>query len=339
MATLGIHHVTAIAGDAQRNLHFYAGVLGLRFVKRTVNFDDPGTYHFYFGDATGSPGSILTFFPWPGAHAGRAGVGQAAVTALAIPPTSLGWWLERLVAHGVRHDMPARRCGGEQALAFRDPDGLLLELVAHPGALAREGWGGGPVPAEHAIRGVHGVTLWEDGLEETSALLTGQLGFRALTSEGNLFRFAAGDAVPGAFVDVRCAPDFWQGTTGVGAVHHVAFRVGDDAAQLALRDALAGHGLNVTPPLDRQYFRSVYFREPGGVLFELATDAPGFLIDEPFEALGAALKLPPQYERMRGDLERVLSPIDVGAALRAASASAHASAHESAFHSLPGDSV
>src|SRR5215207_10103377 len=325
-----IHHVTAIAGDPQRNLHFYAGVLGLRFVKRTVNFDDPGTYHFYFGDATGSPGSILTFFAWPGANAGRTGTGQVAVTSLAIPPASLGWWLERLVTHGVRHEMPVRRFGAEQALAFRDPDGLLLELVAHPGALAREGWGGGPVPAEHAVRGVHGVTLWEEGLEDTAAVLTGPLGFRELTSEENVFRFAAGEAQPGAFVDVRCAPDFWRGSLGVGAVHHVAFRVRDDAEQLALRADVAGRGLNVTPQLDREYFRSIYFREPGGVLFELATDAPGFLVDEPFEALGSTLRLPPQYEQMRGDLERTLPPIDVEAAMR----TAPTTAQDSAFHGL-----
>ena len=324
--THGIHHVTAIAGDPQRNLHFYAGVLGLRFVKRTVNFDDPTTYHFYFGDATGAPGSILTFFPWPDGQPGRVGTGQVADVALAIPPASLGWWLARLVAHGVRHEIPTRRFGGEQVLALRDPDGLRLELVAHAGAAAREGWGGGAVPSEHAVRGIHGVTLWEDGLEDTAALLTGQLGFREVASDGATFRYAAGDAAPGAFVDVRVAPDFWSGATGVGTVHHVAFRMTDDAEQAAVRQQLAGQGLNVTPPLDRQYFRSVYFREPGGVLFELATDAPGFLVDEPFELLGTTLRLPPQHERMRGDLERVLPPLDVEAAVRGAPTAAHESA-------------
>jgi glyoxalase family protein len=291
----GIHHVTAIAGDPQRNLDFYTGVLGLRLVKLTVNFDDPGTYHFYFGDREGHPGTIMTFFPWPGAPRGRHGSGQLTVTSFSIPQDSLDSWLARLREHGIEAG-PAFGRFDDDVLPFADPDGLKLELIAHG-----EASGG-----DHSIRGFHSVTLSEDGYERTAQLLTGVMGFRHFGSEGNRHRFAAAGEGPASLVDIECVPDARPGRVAVGTVHHVAFRAPNSAQQLAWRDKVAGFGLNVTPVLDRQYFRSIYFREPGGVLFEIATDPPGFAIDEPDGKLGASLKLPPQYERARRQLEEQL---------------------------------
>jgi predicted esterase/catechol 2,3-dioxygenase-like lactoylglutathione lyase family enzyme len=314
VSVLGIHHVTAIASDPQRTLDFYTGVLGLRLVKRTVNFDDPQTYHFYFGDETGTPGSILTFFPWPGAQRGQQGTGQVAVIALAILPAALGFWVDRLVRHGVAFEGPVRRgpAGGEaeQVLAFRDRDGLLLELVAHAGAEARPAWGGasGITPAQ-ALRGFHAVTLWEERGDDTGRTLVDALGFRPVREHETTRRYAAGDGGPGTLVDVRTVGGFFRGADGAGAVHHVAWRVTDDAAQLEARERVVAAGLEPTPVIDRQYFHSVYFREPGGALFELATDQPGFAIDEPVETLGERLMLPPQYEPYRAQLEAVLPPI------------------------------
>ena len=305
---LGIHHVTAIAGDPQRNVDFYVGTLGLRLVKRTVNFDDPNTYHFYYGDETGSAGSILTFFPWPGARAGRAGAGQPAVTSLAIAPASIGYWLERLVQQGVAFEGPGSRFD-ERVLSFKDPDGLLVELVAHAGSAARPAWGGGTVPAEMAIRGVHGVTLWVDGAAATTRVLTETLGFRPVAADGSVQRFEAGAGGPGHYVDVRDVGGFLRGVGGAGTVHHVAFRAGTDEAEERLRLRVTEAGLQITPMIDRQYFHSMYFREPGGVLFELATDAPGFAVDEPVESLGESLKLPPRYEARRAQIEAGLLPI------------------------------
>jgi glyoxalase family protein len=312
---LGIHHVTAIAGDPQRNLDFYAGILGLRLVKRAVNFDDPGTYHFYYGDETGTPGSILTFFPWPAGRAGRVGAGQVAVTSFAIVPSATGYWLERLVQHGIAFEGPIGRFD-ERVVTFRDRDGLMVELVAHADAQSRAGWGGGAVPADVAIRGVHTVTLWEQDAGETTRLLAETLGFREVGTDGSVTRFAAGDGASGTFVDVRATPGFPRGLGGVGTVHHVAWRMESDAEEERMREQVERVGLRITPMIDRQYFHSMYFREAGGVLFELATDAPGFTIDEPVEALGEALKLPPQYEGRRAQIEARLPAVHLpGAAL------------------------
>jgi catechol 2,3-dioxygenase-like lactoylglutathione lyase family enzyme len=305
---VGIHHITAIAGDPQRNLDFYAGTLGLRLVKLTVNFDDPASYHFYYGDETGRPGSILTFFPWPGGRRGRQGTGQAATVALAIPPASLGYWIERLLAQGIKYEGPARRFD-EQVLAFSDPDGLLLELVAAPRAAGTEPWSDGPLPAEHAIRGLHGTTIWEDGETGSAEFLTRTMGFEPAGEDGNLLRFQSAGTGVGTVVNLRRAPGFWRGTGGVGTVHHVAFRAPSDAAQLHKRAEIEAQGLGITPVIDRQYFHSVYFREPGGVLFEVATDSPGFAIDEPVAELGTHLKLPPVYEVNRQEIERALPPV------------------------------
>ena len=306
---LGIHHVTAIAGDPQANVDFYVEVLGLRLVKRTVNFDDPGTYHLYYGDELGRPGTILTFFPWPGAPRGRRGAGQLTVTSFSVPAGSIEYWLDRLTSHDIEIEAKAERFGAE-TLAFLDPDGLLLELIAEERD-AREPWNDGPVPAGRAIRGFHGVTLTESGYEATAELLTRTMGFRAVGEERDRFRFAAGEGAPGTIVDVVCAPDAPPGLVAAGTVHHVAWRVAGEDEQREWRGRLVGRGLNVTPVLDRQYFRSIYYREPGGVLFEIATDPPGFTADEPPEALGTGLKLPPWLEPHRNRIEGVLPHLRV----------------------------
>jgi glyoxalase family protein len=309
--TTGIHHVTAIAGDPQRNVDFYVGLLGLRILKKTVNFDDPGTYHLYYGDGAGTPGSIMTFFPWAGAPKGRIGAGQLTVTSFSIPAASLGYWTERLVEGGVRFERPEDRFG-ETVLRFPDPDGLRLELVA-AAEDQRERWADGPVPAEVAVRGFHHVTLAVADPSRTADLMTGTLGFRRTGEAEGRTRYEAGEGGPGNTVDLADATGFPRGTMGVGTVHHVAFRVPDEETQLELREKVAALGYNVTPVLDRNYFRSIYFREPGGVLVEIATDPPGFAVDEEPEHLGEALKLPPWLEPQRDRLEEVLPPLRIPA--------------------------
>ena len=306
--TTGIHHVTAISGEPQRNVDFYAGVLGLRLVKRTVNFDDPETYHLYYGNGEGSPGTIMTFFPWAHAPGGRIGAGQLVVTSFSIPISSLGYWAERLVEEGVRFDRPRNRFG-DTILTFEDPDRLRIELVASEDA--RGGWAGGTVPAEHSIRGFHHIALAVESIESTVGLMTGVLGFGQVGEAEGRVRLSAGNGGPGNTVDVIGATGFPRGSMGVGTVHHVAFRVPDEETQLALREEVSRLGYNVTPVLDRNYFRSIYFREPGGVLFEIATDPPGFGADEEPERLGEQLRLPPWLEPQREQLEEVLPPLRV----------------------------
>ncbi len=283
MTIPGIHHITAIAGDPQRNLYFYTGTLGLRLVKLTVNFDDNGSYHFYFGDAEGRPGSILTFFPWPGAYPGRQGTGQATVISFAVP--SLEGWAERVP------DAVAGRRFDRKVLAFADPDGMRLELV-------ETGVGSGT-----EITGFQGVTLSEAGYEATARLLTDTFGYTASGEDGNRFQFSA---PAGDVVELLCQPDGRRGSMGVGTVHHVAFRAETDEIHRAWQSKIKALGFNVTPVLDRQYFHSIYFREPGGVLFEIATDPPGFATDESLAELGTALKLPPWLEPAREDIEERL---------------------------------
>jgi glyoxalase family protein len=305
---VGIHHITAIAGDPQRNVDFYAGLLGMRLVKLTVNFDDPGSYHLYYGDELGHPGSILTFFPWPGGSPGRQGTGQIGTVSLAVPPAALGFWIERLLAHGIKYEGPLRSFE-EQRLSFRDPDGMLVDIVASPRVVNDPPWAEGPVPAEHAIRGLHGATIWEDGDRGSADFLIKTLGFQPSGEEGNILRFQSGDLGVGSVVDLRRATGFWRGAGGVGTVHHMAFRTESDQSQLTKRAEIESAGVNITPVIDRQYFHSVYFREPGGVLFEIATDPPGFTIDESPAELGTHLKLPPFYEASRAEIERVLPPL------------------------------
>jgi glyoxalase family protein len=302
----GIHHVTAIASDPQRNVDFYAGLLGLRLVKRTVNFDDSGSYHLYYGDALGRPGTLITFFPWPGAPRGRRGTGQVGVISFAVPASSLGFWVDRLAAAGVEADARARRLD-EEAVGFLDPDGIALELVPAELPDAAEPWNEGRVPAEHAIRGLHSVGLWVEGSERTAGVLR-TLGMEPEGEEGNRLRFRS-PAMLGGVADILCMPERGRGQTLAGTVHHVAWRAADDGDQLLWQSRVASEGLNVTPVLDRVYFHSIYFREPGGVLFEIATDPPGFTIDEPPDSLGRELRLPPWLEPHRARIEEVLPPL------------------------------
>ncbi|MDL5159839.1 ring-cleaving dioxygenase [Actinomycetospora termitidis] len=309
IAPHGLHHVTAIASDPQRNVDFYTRVLGLRLVKTTVNFDAPGNYHLYYGDDAGRPSTLLTFFPWPDAERGRQGTGLTTATAFSVPPESLGWWQDHLARHDVDlvagpHD---RETAGhdEEVLTLRDPDGLVLDLVAAPGD-ARSGWDGvADVPTEHAVRGLHSVTLTERELEATATMLTGLLGMNA-EGGGDRARFDMGPDRPGTVVDVATSANGDSGLQAGGTVHHIAFRTPDRATQERWRDELVEAGLEVTPILDRQYFTSIYFREPGGVLFEIATDQPGFDVDEPLLELGRHLKLPPWLEPDREQIERSL---------------------------------
>jgi catechol 2,3-dioxygenase-like lactoylglutathione lyase family enzyme len=305
---LGIHHLTAIAGEPQRNVDFYTGVLGLRLVKLTVNFDDPGTYHLYFGDELGRPGTILTFFPWPGAPRGRRGTGQATTVSFSVPEAALGYWTERLKAHSVSFDAPRARFD-EEVLAFLDPDGLPLELVAHEGTQNGTPCEDGPVPSEYALRRFFGVTLSEASAGPTASFLTETLGFRPVGESDARARYAVGADGAGSYVDVFPLPSDTRGQVAVGTVHHVAWRTPTNEEQAAWRERLAAQGRQVTPVVDRQYFRSIYFREPGGVLFEIATDPPGFTVDENPEQLGARLLLPPWLESERPRIEGILPPL------------------------------
>ncbi|MFT8243414.1 ring-cleaving dioxygenase [Roseomonas sp. BN140053] len=303
MTRNGIHHVTAIAGSARRNLDFYARTLGLRLVKRTVNFDDPGSYHLYYGDAAGQPGTILTFFPWEHAAPGRAGAGELQETVFRIPEGSVGFWTHRLIEQGIERSQRF----GETVLSFRDPDGMRLALAAVPGIEAEPAWAAGDIPAEHAIRGFHSVSLMLEDIAATGAVLSDVFGFAAAASEGGVTRFRAEGTAIGGIVDLRGVGGFLPARLGRGSVHHLAFRAADDAVQAEMvRKLAANHGLRTTEQKDRNYFRSVYFREPGHVLFEIATDDPGFAVDEPDASLGEALKLPDFLEPQRAAIESVL---------------------------------
>lgn len=311
----GIHHVTAICGDPQRNAEFYVGLLGLRLVKRTVNFDDPGTYHLYYGDGLGTPGTIMTFFAWilpPAVTANaRAGAGQIIAVPFRIPQESLEFWVDRLAAAGVDFEGPEERFG-ESVISLHDPDGMPLELIARGGGNPPAPWEEGPVPVEHAIRGFAGATLCLDGYERTAALLTETMGMRSVGQERSRFRFQVGEGEDAAMIDLHCQPEGERGRMGIGGVHHIAWRAKTAETQRQWRGVLAEVGLDITPVLDRGYFESIYFREPGGVLFEIATDEPGFTVDESAEELGLRLKLPawlePRRERLLARLPELRVP-------------------------------
>ncbi len=303
----GLHHVTAIASDPQRNIDFYAGLLGLRLVKKTVNFDDPSAYHLYYGDETGSPGSILTFFYWPGgAGRGRVGAGQVTRLSFSVPAASLNFWENRLQRHGVAAARVRRL--GEEVLTFQDPDGIPVELVEVPTDV-RTGWMGGVIAGDRALRGLHTTEITLRDSSATEKLLVDVMGFRRLAREGDRTRYEVGAGGSGAYLDVIIAGGASRGLGGVGTVHHIAFRVADDAGERALQTQLAAAGHVVSPVRDRSYFRSIYYREPGGVLFEIATDIPGFAHDEPVATLGTALRLPAEFERFRADIEASLPPL------------------------------
>jgi len=312
MATMikGIHHITAIAGDAKRNFDFYTKVLGLRFVKRTVNFDDPQTYHFYFGDRQGTPGTILTFFPWGSAvRQGRRGASMATEIGYAVPQGSLDFWLERFRAHNIIYNNPAEKFG-EKYLTFLDPDGLKLELIETNQPDLRKGYATEEVKEEVATKGFYNATLTLNDIKPTAGILTDVFGYTLIDKQVNRYRYATAASEAANIIDLVELPAEQRGIVAGGTVHHVAFRVKDDEAQMEMREKILAKGLNVTPQIDRNYFHSLYFREPGGVLFEIATDNPGFMVDEPLEALGAHLKLPAQFEPHREAIEKHLVKLD-----------------------------
>jgi glyoxalase family protein len=298
----GIHHVTAIAGPAQENLDFYAGILGMRLVKKSVNQDDPSTYHLFYADGEGHAGSDLTFFPWAHMPRGRDGTGLTNEVSLAVPAGSLGYWTERLRQHGVKMDAQVTRFG-ERALPFTDVHGLELALVETSDAREFTPWSGSPVPVEHQIRGLHTVRISERALAPTEQMLVNGMHFSLLGEEDGWKRYALGQGGSGRVLDVQELPGVARGAWGTGRVHHVAWRVADDAAELAARKQLHSIGTQTTEVIDRFWFKSVYFSEPGGALFEIATDGPGFEIDEAADALGTQLILPPWLEPQRAEIE------------------------------------
>lgn len=310
---LGIHHVTAITGDAQKNVDFYVGLLGQRLVKVTINFDDPSSYHLYYGDDLGRPGTAMTFFAWPGApqlsRERRRGTRLVTATTYAAPIGSLSYWRERLQDAGVTTETVERF--GKTVLAFEDPDGLAIEIVEQEGIEARPFWQGARIESEYALRGFHSVTLTHSDVAQTQNFLTGAMGWQAIETEDDRTRFQIGDGTQhGAWVDVLHS---WamRGGMGPGFVHHVAWRVANDEAQKEWHEEIAKLGANISPVMERFYFRSIYFREPGGVLFEIATDKPGFAADEASENLGTQLQLPPWLEASREQIKQLLPRIEL----------------------------
>lgn len=301
---LGLHHVTAISNNAKKNHHFYTDVLGLRMVKKTVNFDDPSTYHFYFGDEQGSPGSIITFFPWEGIGKGINGAGMATHTGYSVPEGSFGFWKERLDKQGI--SSIESEVFGEKTLSFNDPDGMQLQLIVPNKDDLREPWTTNDISKDVAIRGFHNVTLTLRSIDATSKVLTDILGYSMVKKEGNRYRFETDTIDTANIIDVIEDSSAANGRNAAGTNHHIAFRVKDDNVLMEVRERVVSAGLNITPKIDRDYFFSLYFREPGGVLFEIATDNPGFTVDEPLLELGTSLKLPTQYENMRSKIEAVL---------------------------------
>lgn len=302
---LGIHHITAIAGNAQRNYDFYTKMFGLRMVKKTVNFDDPGTYHFYYGNENGTPGTILTFFPWEGVAKGTTGTGMATEIGYSVPENSLDFWIDRFKKFNVPFSEKEERFG-ETLLPFTDPDGLNIALIVSKIGDGRKPWQTSEITDAVATKGFYNATLTLQKIDETAKVLTDIFGYKLLTQEGNRYRFIT-DAIPNASViDILEMPEGKPGRNAGGTNHHIAFRVKNEEIQMAFREKLVRDYLQVTPKIDRDYFYSIYFREPGGVLFEIATENPGFTVDEPLAELGTHLKLPKQYEPSRGEIEKVL---------------------------------
>lgn len=305
----GIHHVTCITGDVQKNVDFYVGVLGLRFVKKSINQDLPDTYHLYFADYLGSPGTAMTFFGWPTWPSRRAGSGQVMTVAFTVPESSLDFWSGRLRKLGLEHERVTRF--GSSVVGLHDPDGIEIELVGAASELKVTRWRDSPVPPEHAIHGFHSVALVIAESAATADLLTQTMGFREVGREGARTRYETGPGGPDSILDVIESPEGPVGEESIGTVHHVAWRAPTDADQEQWRESLLAAGRNVTPVIDRWYFKSIYYREPGGVLFEIATDGPGFTVDEKPEKLGSALSLPPWFQVRREELDRTLTPFVV----------------------------
>jgi glyoxalase family protein len=310
MKLRGVHHITAIAGDPQANVDFYTQVLGLRFAKRTVNFDDPSTYHLYYGDHTGRPGTAITFFAWPGARRGARGTGQVVACSFAVPKNSLEYWKARFEErHVFSETIPARF--NDNALRFTDPDGLMLELIESAQLDDVDLKYTSDLPTKSAIHGFHAPTLEVQRSKKTEGVLA-LLGFELIGEDASRKRFSVSSKFPSACVDLVERADGQFGVNSAGTVHHIAFRCADELEQVHWREQIAARGLYVTPVIDRFYFHSIYFREPDGILFELATEGPGFTVDEPVQHLGETLKLPPQHEQHRAEIERVLPPILLG---------------------------
>lgn len=306
----GIHHVTAIAGNAQENLNFYVGVMGLRLVKKTINQDAPNTYHLFYADGAGTPGTDLTFFPWPNMGPGRLGLGLTIEVPFAVPMESLPYWQERFEKKRVAFSKVETRFG-EKALPFKDPHGLQLALVETDDERQFVPWEISPVPPARQLRGMHAVRLWEDDLKPTATLLTEAMGFEHLGTEAGWHRYGVDGGTSGKIIEVKELPEERRGQWGTGSVHHVAWRLKDSEEEIALRDIIVEMGLEPTPPIDRFWFKSVYFEEPGGALFELATDGPGFSRDEEIEHLGERLVLPPWLEPRRHEIEAALPPLEI----------------------------
>lgn len=306
---LGLHHITAIAGNAKRNYEFYTKILGLRFIKKTVNFDDPGTYHFYFGDEAGTPGTILTFFPWEGITKGKKGTGMATEIGYSVPGKSLDFWSDRFKKNNIKINGTGKRFD-EQFLSFEDPDGLPLTLIIPQSTDNRKPWETDEVKAPVATRGFHSISLNLRSVTDTAKVLTDILGYKLSGQEGNRYRYVT-DAVENAsIIDLLETPQDARAINAGGTIHHIAFRVKDEAVLMDFREKVVRNSLSITPKIDRNYFFSLYFREPGGVLFELATDNPGFTVDEPLHELGKHLKLPAQYESNRAEIEKALPVVE-----------------------------
>ena len=309
----GLHHVTAVTRDAQLNVDFYRNMLGQRLVKKTVNFDVPDSYHLYFADEIGKPGSVLTFFVWPNVKRGIRGNGETAALAYNIPAGSIGFWQEYLEGHGVTVQ-PLEQRFGVEVLPFDDPDGMRIELVASEASPAVDHWEAGPIPEKHALRGFHSVTLWLDEVEPTADLLIKVMGYTLVGQEGNRYRLTGISDSLASTLDILHRPVQPEDTPdeavfGAGSIHHIAFRMPTDEEQLEYQSVLGGAGYSVTPVRDRKYFHSIYYHEPGGVLFEIATEPPGFAIDEPVTELGESLKLPEWFEPNRSAIEQNLPPL------------------------------
>ena len=307
---LGLHHITAIAGDAQRNYDFYTKTLGFRLVKKTVNFDDPQTYHFYFGNEVGTPGTILTFFPWANVRQGKNGAGMATEIGYSVPKGSLDFWKARFEKLAVRHDSGSERFG-EKYIGFQDPDGLWLNLIETKQKDKRIGWETTEINADVAIKGFHTVTLTLNDIKATAAILTEVFGYKQLEQDDNLYRYQTDAVENAALVDLLEMPQAQRGLNAGGTNHHVAFRVKDEKTLMAFREKIVARGLQITEKINRDYFFSLYFREPGGVLFEIATDNPGFATDETVESLGSSLQLPNQYKTMRDKIEKGLPKLQM----------------------------
>lgn len=302
----GLHHITALADDPQKNVDFYAGILGLRLIKKTINFDAPEVYHLYYGDESGTPGTILTFFPYTGIPRGRQGKGQMTTTAFSIPENSLGYWMERLTRFNIAFTQPQERF--EEAFIYlEDFDGMGIELVATVKD-NRVGFTYGNVEEKHCIKGFHSITLSEDGYERTAGLLVEGMNHKLVAERGNRFRYSAGKN-EGGWVDVICEPERLRGLQGAGSVHHVAFSTDNDNTLQEIQQKLQQYRVQPTHVIDRQYFHSIYFREPGGILFEVATNPPGFEVDEDKSTLGEKLQLPTWFEPHRKTIESKLAPI------------------------------